>query len=174
MMNVGQVAQRLVAEVPSIGPKEARKRIARAIKALNEMHEWSHRLSRSRVTTEAQYATGTVAIANGGTAVTLTSGTWDTAWSTAPSSRRIFISGRPEPYDITIASTTTGQLSDAWAGTTQTAASYVLFRDTYPLPTDCDYGDIMRIVDADPAVSQGLMRAELFPYRVALMEGRSG
>lgn len=31
-----------------------------------------------------------------------------------------------------------------------------------------------RIVDADPAVSAGVMRAELFPYRVALWSDRRG
>lgn len=34
--------------------------------------------------------------------------------------------------------------------------------------------DARRIVDADPAVAEGVMKAELFPYRVALWSDRGG
>lgn len=33
--------------------------------------------------------------------------------------------------------------------------------------------EAQKIMEDDPAVQQGVMRAELFPYRVALIEGRS-
>ncbi|GEM_PF-5474150 len=147
MMTVGLLATRLMDEVPGIGPREARKRIARAIKEVCELHPWSHLIAQYALQTEDSYNTGTVAVVNGSTSVTLTSGTWQTSWSTAPSSRKIVIQGRAEPYTITINTSTTGTLSDPFIGATNSVATYRMFRDTYPLPSDCDYGKIMTLWD---------------------------
>lgn len=146
-MTYGQLVQRLCEEVPSIGEKEARKRIARSVQSLNDRHEWPHRLTSYRFVTEELYKTGTLAIAAGGTAVTLTDGTWSTSWTTAPSTRTIVIQGRTEPYSITINTTTTGTLASAWLGDAVTEATYRMFREDYPAPSDCDWGDIVSIVD---------------------------
>jgi len=127
---------------------EARRRINVAY--VNEAmgHSWSHLLKRWTLQTEASYATGTLSVTNGSTAVVLSGdGTWVPSWTTAPSMRRVAIQGRFEPYDITITGANSGTLADPWIGDTNTAASYVMWRDTYPLPADCGHAKMMALYD---------------------------
>lgn len=173
-MNVAQLALRLEDEIPAIGPKDARKRISRAIQANQSAHSWSFLLKRTSIQTEALYNTGTVAVTNGLTAVVLTSGTWVTSWSTAPSSRKIVIQGRPEPYDITITGATTGTLSEAWIGDTDADATYTLFRDTYPLPVDCDYGKLLVMWDRELNRRMDFYDFMKFAQRKFLANGTTG
>lgn len=144
-----QHAARLTDEIRTITPSEARKRINEAYIANCEMHPWQHLLKRFTLQTEAEYDTGTIALTTSTTGpVTLTGGAWVVAWGTAPSHRRMEIEGRDETYDVTIfPSTTTATLADTYIGDTLTAGTYNLFRDTYPLPTDCGYAKLAALFD---------------------------
>lgn len=148
-MNLGQLSAKLITEISTIGPNEARKRINDAyIKSCQE-NSWAHLLKRFTLQTEPPYNTGTIAVSPSGTAVTLTGGTWVTSWATAPSMRRMEIQGRREPYDVTVFPTTTSAtIADPYPGTVAiTAGAYNLYRDTYPLPSDCGYAKIMALYD---------------------------
>jgi hypothetical protein len=144
---LGDLKRKLMAEIPGLDGAEAQRRINVAY--INEAmrHSWPHLIRSFVLQTEAPYADGTLLVTNGLTAVTLTDGTWSTSWTTAPSMRRIAIQGRFEPYGITITSPTTGTLADPWIGETQTAATYSLWRDTYPLPVDCGFAKLMALYD---------------------------
>lgn len=119
-----------------IDPGECSDRIWRAIVDIANEENLAFLIGESKLVTEAAYSTGTVSVTAGSTAITLTSGTWDPTWT----KRQIIISGRGERYGVTITGATTGTLADAWQGTTLTGLSYRMFRDTYSLPSDCEFG----------------------------------
>ena len=146
-MTLGELAKKLTSMIPQLDAGEACRRINLAY--VNEAmgHSWSHLLKRWTIQTEASYSTGTVAVTNGSAAVALTGGTWVASWSTSPSHRRIVIQGRQEPYDITVTGAAAGTLDSPWIGSTTAAATYVMWRDTYPLPADCGYAKLMALYD---------------------------
>ena len=134
--------QRLLQDV-KLAPQEGEWRLQESYRLNCAEHTWRHLLTEGAIVTEAAYSTGTVAVTNGSTSVTLTGGTWVTTWT----NRKIRLSGASEVYSITITSGTTGTLNRAFNGTTLTAGTYEIFRDTYTLPTDCDYGRTLLILD---------------------------
>jgi hypothetical protein len=146
-MNRAELAKKLTSMVPQLDAGEARRRVNLAY--VNEAmgHSWSHLLKRWTLQTEASYSTGTLLVTNGSAAVVLTGGTWVASWSTSPSHRRIAIQGRTEPYDITVTGAATGTLDAPWIGADNAAATYVMWRDTYPLPADCGYAKLMALYD---------------------------
>lgn len=146
--NFGELARTLTAYIPLLDAGEARRRINVAY--VNEAmgHSWSFLLKRWTLQTEASYAIGTLNVTTGSQSVTLSvDGTWDQMWTNTPSSRKIAIQGRFEPYVITITGTNAGTLADPWIGATQAEASYMMWRDTYPLPIDCGYAKMMALYD---------------------------
>lgn len=147
MFTFGDHVRELTSRFPKCPPAEAEAFTWQAIRDLFNDHPWSFALKEGRLLTEAPYSTGTVAVTNGSTAVTLTGGTWLTSWTTAPSSRRFATSSRNEPYNITITSGTTGTLDVAWQGDTNTATTYSLYRDIYAVPADCDFSKAYFIFD---------------------------
>jgi hypothetical protein len=94
-------------------------------------HKWSFLTPVTTLDVVAPYSTGTVAIDNGLTTMTLTDGTWP-AWASTHGSIVI------DSTEYTIASGPVGQeieLSVAWAEDTETAAEFVLKHDgNYDLP----------------------------------------
>jgi len=106
-------------------------------------HHWTFLLKEDRVVTEAPYSTGTIAVTNKDTAMTLTGGTWDATWT----QRRMLIGPRFEPYDMATVLAGSGTLSRAYQGDTDAAATYTIYRDTYSMPLDCDYGRTYFILD---------------------------
>lgn len=147
--NFGELARVLTDNIPNLDAGEARRRINIAYVNEATCHPWSHLLKRFTLQTEASYSTGTLLVTPSNTAVTLTGGTWVASWSTSPSSRRIAIQGRIETYGITITGANTGTLADPWIGDQQTAATYVMWRDSYPLPADCGFADMMALYDPE-------------------------
>jgi hypothetical protein len=144
----GQLAAKLQEDIHSFTPAKARQAINEAYLTIAEGHPWQHLLKRFTLQTEAEYSTGTIAITENTTSVALTDGAWVVAWGTAPSMRRMEIEGRDELYDVTIFPTTTSAtLADTYIGDTLTAGTYNLFRDTYPLPTDCGYAKLAALYD---------------------------
>lgn len=147
-MTCGQQAARLQEVIRTIAPADARRRIANAYRRNSQRQPWQHLLKRFTLETEACYNTGTIAISENTSAVTVTDGVWDVTWDDVPSSRKIMIQGRSEPYDVTaFGSTTTLTIADNYPGDDLTEGSYNLFRDVYPLPTDCGYTKLMALYD---------------------------
>jgi hypothetical protein len=149
-LTLGDAARRLVDEIKTIPIDEARRRVNRAYRDVSRMHGWQHNLKRFTLQTEAAYTTGTVAAS--GTTLTGTGTTWLTSWTTAPSMRRVAIQGRSEPYDITVVSATSATLADTWLGSSDSGLTYRMFRDTYPLPTDCGAAKLVAIYDPEQRV----------------------
>lgn len=89
----------------------------------------------NNITLSAAYSTGTVAITAGDTAVAGTS----TVWTTSHTGMKMKITGNDEIYTFTRTGGTTGTISPALTGsTTYTAATYIIFQDTYSLALDFD------------------------------------
>jgi len=144
----GQHAAKLQEEISTISSAQARQYINDAYIRNCECHPWQHLLKRFTLQTEAEYNTGTIDISANTNSVALTDGAWVVSWGTAPSMRRMSIANREEPYDVTIfPSTTSATLADTYIGDDVAAGSYNLFRDTYPLPTDCGYAKLMALYD---------------------------
>jgi hypothetical protein len=94
---------------------------------------WSRQSIISTLTVTAPYTTGTVAVSQGGTAVTLTGGTWTSTMN----GRAIRISHRNEYYEFTFVSASGGTLDRPYEGASETAAGYSIYQNVYALPADC-------------------------------------
>lgn len=139
--------QRLLQDV-KLAPQEGEWRIAESYRLNCAEHTWRHLLKEGAVTTEAAYSIGTVAVTIGLTTVTLTPVVPGEGWTTSWTNRKIRLEGASEVYSITINTPTTGTLNRAFNGTTTlTAGTYEIYRDVYTLPTDCDYGRAVLILD---------------------------
>jgi len=141
MQTFDQMLAWLRSRHPRVGETEGMVAIAQAYRDLASEFRWSFLLAETIVQTEAAFTGGTVAVANGSTAVILTPGADALAWSTAWTNRRIVISGRGESIRVSVIGTTlTATLASPWAGETVTAATYTMYRNVYGMPVDCDYG----------------------------------
>ena len=96
---------------------------------------WTRLDSSATLQVPAFYDTGTIAVSEGGTALTLTGGTFTTAMT----GRRIRIAGRDEFYIFTFATSSTGTLDRAYEGSDETAASFRIWKAIYTLPELLDY-----------------------------------
>jgi hypothetical protein len=111
-----------------------------------ERFPWAER--RGRITTQAPYSTGTVAITKGSTTLTGAGTLWNTNNSfsvkNARKTGRIVIAGQSVVYDISaVGSDTSITLDSPFVGDTQTAATYLYFEDEYDL-----HADFLRPLDA--------------------------
>lgn len=148
MMTFGQQGARLQDVIQGIDRAEAMRRINDAYIHNAERHPWQHYLKRFTLQTEPQYNTGTISVTSGTASVALADGTWVTSWVTAPSSRRMSISGRGEPYDVTVIGTTTSAtLADAIIGDDVVDGPYSMYRDVYAMPADCANTRLSAIYD---------------------------
>jgi len=107
-------------------------------------HPWSFCVAEGRIDTEAAYTTGKVKLVQGSTAVVAVG---DAVFNPAWWMRRFTGEGRHEEYDITITGAGTATLGQKWLGESLDEAAYAIFRDTYPVPADCDYGREFFILD---------------------------
>lgn len=104
-----------------------------------ERFPWAER--KARLTTQAPYSTGTVAITKGSSTLTGTGTAWNTnnAFSVKNTrkSGKIVIAGQSTIYDITsVNSDTSITLASPYVGDDQTAATYLYFEDEYDLSAD--------------------------------------
>jgi hypothetical protein len=145
-MTFGQHVNQLLALYPQCDSRTAESMVWQAFLMVYSEHPWIFCIKESRVVTEPSYSSGQVTITNNSTAIVLNndgSSAWDPAWT----QRRFICSDRAEEYDITITSPTTATLGATWPGATNATANYTIFRDTYPLPADCDFGREYFILD---------------------------
>jgi hypothetical protein len=96
-------------------------------------HEWSFLKPVASMVTVAPYSTGTIAIANGATTVTLTGGVWPT-WT---ATNGALVVGTTEYVIASRTNDTVIELAESWTETTETASGYVLQHNgIYDLPDD--------------------------------------
>lgn len=109
--------------------------ITRSINAGLQMvakeYKWCHLMTDGSFTTQAYYATGTIALTEDSTTVTLTGGTWPT-WA---ASGKLIYAGQVFPI-ATRSSASVILLEDAYAGTSTSGVAYVLYQNEYDLPAD--------------------------------------
>lgn len=149
-MTVAQHIVELTRRFPLCGQGEAEELFFYSFQKLCREHPWPFCIAEDRVVTEEEYSDGTVAVTENGTGVVGTGTTWLTSWTTAPSTRRIIIEGRPESYRVSAVTSGTGlTLRDAWVGETDSELTYRMYRDVYPLPTNCGYGGEYLLIDAE-------------------------
>lgn len=104
-------------------------------------HPWTRLQGAGTIAVAASYATGTLAITQGLTAVTLTSGSFPVGLSGG----RIRVGGDSTWYTFTRTAATTGTLDRAYEADTVTAATFRLWQPIYSLPTDCDILDSIAV-----------------------------
>lgn len=147
-MTLGQQAARLQEAIVTLTLDEAMRRINVGYRRNCEAHAWRHLIKRFTLQTEASYNTGTVAVS--GTTVTGTDTVFVSSWVTAPSMRRIVVQGRGEPYDVSaIAGATSATIADTWIGSSDSGLTYRMFRDTFPLPSDCGFTKVLALYDPE-------------------------
>jgi hypothetical protein len=142
-VNFGEHIGMLISQFPQCESHTAESITWQAILAVYSEHPWRFCVKESRIVTEPSYATGTIHVTPGSTAIVLTGGAWDPAWT----NRRITISGQSETYDMAVILAGSGTLVQPWAGTENLTATYTMYRDIYALPTDCNMGRDYYILD---------------------------
>jgi hypothetical protein len=110
---------------------EIQQSVDDAIEMLSLAKTWPKYHEFSQITTNAPYATGTIAIVSGSTTVTLTSGTWPT-WAALG---ELYIDGQWYPVDSR-SSASVVLLKTAWGTASITGSTYNLVQHGYALPTD--------------------------------------
>lgn len=100
--------------------------------------------------TTAIYDTGTVEVTNGSTTVTGTG----TTFTSAMTGRRFRVTGDSEWYVFTYVGATSGTLDRAYEGTTDTDATYRIFKSVYALPADLDVLQSIKILDTQDDLDQ--------------------
>lgn len=111
---------------------------ARYIQRIIRAHKggrWNFDLSTGYLTLPAVYSTGTVSVANGGTAVTGSSTLWVTNSVTAY--HTIILGGVEYPI-TTVGGETSITLATPYVGTTLSGSTYTVLRRDFPLASDCE------------------------------------
>lgn len=99
------------------------------------LQEWPFLWTLDWFQTTAEYTTGTVSITDGSAVITGTG----TTWTAAMVGRKIRFEGSIANYTIkTFTSTTSITLDQTYQGTTDTDATYTIFKDEYLLRADVD------------------------------------
>ncbi len=115
----------------SLADTEAIEILNDAVDMIAMERQWDYFHTRGAVQARAQYDTGTIALTNGSTTCTLTTGTWPT-WA---ASGEIFVNGTWVVVE-TRSSGSVVVLADAW-GNDSFSGTYVLMQFRYALPVDC-------------------------------------
>ena len=106
------------------------------VRDIPQKEDWSFLISRSTLTFDAEYATGTVSANTGGTTATFDS---SVTMESGFTGRRLKISGNDYVYDVVFQGTTALTISPPLSGTGNASSqSYSLFRTSYPLASDFD------------------------------------
>jgi hypothetical protein len=99
---------------------------------LPNRYEWDWLRSRSTIAVSGLYDTGTVAMTNASASITGTG----TVWTSGMDGWLIKFSGDDTVYTFTYVSGTTGTISPAYLGDTDTSDTYQLYQPVYALPSD--------------------------------------
>lgn len=147
MNTYGDVRLRVTQQAPGISLKLIDGWFSDRYQSILDRLKWKRQEFDTVLQTVAPYETGTVAIAEGGTAVTLIGG----AFTSGMTGRAIAIDGREEWYEFTYVDGTHATIDRAYEGPTVTAAAFRVFQFIYPLPEDCKIlSQIIRAGGAGP------------------------
>jgi len=103
------------------------------VRDITRKEDWNFLLSKSYLSLDAAYNTGTVSASTGGTDVTFSGATI----ASTPGHRRLKIDNNNYIYDFTYVSSTNGTISPALVGDVDASGmSYWLYRSIYPLASD--------------------------------------
>ena len=106
------------------------------VRDIPQKEDWSFLFSRSTITLDSEYVTGTVSANNGGTTATFSS---NVTMLSSFTGRRLKISGNDYVYDVTFQGTTALTISPPLSGSQNSSSqSYSLFKTSYPLAGDFD------------------------------------
>lgn len=106
--------------------------INEATELISMERQWEYYHTRGSVSLQAAYSTGTIAVTNGSTTCTLTSGTWPT-WA---ASGELFADNIWVEVE-TRSSGTVLVLAEPWGNADNATLSYTLGQVRYTLPSDC-------------------------------------
>lgn len=131
---IRHLVDHLGADVSREADRDARRSIQDAYREVPNRHRWSYFYSQGRLATVASVDDGTIAYTESTRQVTLTGSTWP-SWAEQGvlviSDVEYEVASRDSSTVITLKSGSTPG-DDVASGT-----SYILYRDTYPLPCDC-------------------------------------
>lgn len=154
-MTYGEIRYRVTQQAPTLSLKLIDGWFADRYSQILDRLKWKRNESDSVLQTVAPYATGTLAIAAGGTALTLTGGTFTAAMT----GRAIQIDGRSEWYEFTFVGAGSGTIDRAYEGSTVTAAAYSVSQFVYRLAATVKL--ISSIANPDTGPLERMTRAEL-------------
>lgn len=143
-MTLGELRYLLSKQYPGIDLDVMDGWIADRYKQILDRVPWDRLKVQSMVSLAAEYATGTVEVANGSNAITGTG----TTWTTAMTGRMIRFGTDGEWYEFTRVSNTTGTLDREYAGETDADATYRINKCVYTL--DSDARDVQSVGLLDP------------------------
>ncbi len=131
---------------------QAQREVARA-------HRWPELMTTAFFSTSAAYETGTVAVTNDSTTVTLTSGTWPT--DVASGRYRFALSVSDPWYEVaTRSSGTVILLKDNYVGDTASGKSYIAYKSHYSLATAADRVEALWVHDDGGAQPLGFAASD--------------
>jgi hypothetical protein len=145
-MTYGQIRMRVVKEAPGVDLALIDGYLLDRYVSILDRLKWRRQDAEVVLVTVAPYTTGTLLVTEGSAALVLTDGTFTAAMT----GRSLRVDGREEWYEFTRVGATTGTLDREYEGETETAATYSIYQNIYPLPADC------RVVN-------GITSAELGP-----------
>ena len=120
--------------------RDARRAAANGLRQLATAGNWFYYYQRGRLLTNGQYTTGTVAYTQSNYSVTLTGGSFPSwaLYGCIQIQNIVYqVAGNPDPQTLVLAACSNPG-ADLAAG-----QSFTLYRDTYPLPADCQAIDRM-------------------------------
>lgn len=131
-----------------------------ANKEIHNKYEWPWTRAEFLIPVQPPYQTGTVSITNGSTSLTGTSTVWDTSWKY----KRLLLGGIN--YQIaTINSPTSATLVQPInVASNYVNAPYKIFQDTYALPSDCEFGTILIVVN--PRLAYRLVKLPVYAFEM--------
>jgi hypothetical protein len=132
-MTLGDLRIRILKIFPSLDLDVLDGFIGDRYSEIIEELPWTRLNGRGVIQTIAPYSTGTVAMTQGGNAVTLTGG----LWTAAMTGRWLRVAGDDDFYGFTQTGDSTGTLDRNYEGAASAAAAYTIFQHIYPVASNC-------------------------------------
>jgi hypothetical protein len=108
------------------------------------VYVWPWTYTEANISVAATYSTGTIAITDGTNTVAGTLTVWDTGWQYK---KLHFTAIADYPIESFASPTSLTLKQNINTGANWTAAAYTIYQEDYPLPEDCEPGDVLLIVN---------------------------
>lgn len=132
-MNVSELMKRVWQAIPGTDMSDFLAEVNASVERVLLSWSWSFNIATSEITLIANYSTGTVAVTNGSTNVILTDGTFTAAMV----GRKFRVTGDAAYYTVTTFNGAADiDLDRTYEGETDTEATFLIYQDTYSLPSD--------------------------------------